>query len=161
MNIHIATQGTSTPPIIEGLRHYSVDKLYLLHNSGSLSTAREVKEKAAVFDIDCELHEINMFSQESILTKIIEIKKKCNPEDHLFINMTGGTKLMSASATVGAYMISATAYYIIEAKSDEPLSDRIIELPLPKVSVNVVKGDKLKILALQIKGVPPRKLPPI
>ncbi|MCH8907546.1 MAG: winged helix-turn-helix transcriptional regulator [Candidatus Heimdallarchaeota archaeon] len=66
--------------------------------------------------------------------------------------------LMSASATVGAYMISATAHYIIESKSDEPLSDRIIELPLPKVSVNEVKGDKLKILALLDQRGPTQKI---
>ncbi len=149
MNIHIATQGTSTSPILEGLRHYSVDKLILLHNSGSYKTALQVKEYAESIGISTELKQIDMFNQQSIILEIVKLSKIYKNDD-IFINITGGTKLMSASATIAGYIIGATTYYVVENISDEQISisDLIIELPLPKASAMSISGIRRQIIEL-------------
>ncbi|MCY3414018.1 MAG: winged helix DNA-binding protein [Candidatus Heimdallarchaeota archaeon] len=149
MIIQIATQGTSTSPILEGVRSYSIDFLYLLHNEGSKSTALEVKEMMNNWDIQCKLEEIQMFDQTSITNKIIEIYKN-HKHDEILVNITGGTKLMSAAAAVSAVLIGAKAFYMIEQVKgeDKSLKERTLELPMPKVSAIQINEQQTEILSL-------------
>ena len=103
-------------PIIDGtFQNYSnIDKLYLL--CSHITDADEIKEDLKIFK---KLHikeiQIDKDDFSDIISKIIEIftKERANKTSvKFFVNVTGGTKIMSCGAMVGANYIGAITYYV-------------------------------------------------
>jgi CRISPR locus-related DNA-binding protein len=155
MNIHIALVGPE-PVIITGIRKYSaVDKIYLLYSKTSKVKVGTIKRKLQDFEIkDVVSNEIKSFSFHSTFNTIIEIGKKesTNKNCQFFVNITGGTKIMSAAATLAAYVINAQAYYIMtgsDLAEDSSIIEKIVELPKTNIFyLNPLDSTQIEILRL-------------
>ena len=145
-NLHIATVGKTPGSIIEGIRAYPIDKLYLLYNEGSVEEAKEIKQSADNLKLECNLLEIDPFDIEDIFVQILLIERRNFPSN-IFINITGGTKIMSNAAFIAGYLMGARIYYIRIDSGGESLQDRVIELPVPKVSMADIDENQQRILS--------------
>lgn len=145
-NLHIATVGKSIGPIIEGIRAYPIDELYLLYNEGSHKEALEIRKSAEDWKLKCNMVEVKLFDIEDIFVKILLIQRR-NINSKIFINVTGGTKIMSNAAFIAGYLIGANIYYIREAQEDESLQDCVIELPVPKIQMEDIDENQKRILS--------------
>lgn len=145
-NLHIATVGKSPGPIIEGIRVYPIDDLYMLYNKGSRKEAFEIKKSAINWKLECNMIEVDQFDIENIFVTILLIQRR-NLGSKIYINVTGGTKIMSNAAFLAGYLIGATIYYIREAQENESLQDCVIELPVPKIQLDDIDENQQKILS--------------
>ena len=134
--IHIATVGFKLGGILDGFRNYSVDKLYLLYNKhvDSRGTAQEVEKIVEQSGGDSELVEIDINNIQNVIETIINIHNK-HKGDELFVNITGGSKIVAAGALIGGFLVGSNVYYMRgwAKDEDEGLADKAMEIPLPKV----------------------------
>jgi DNA-binding transcriptional ArsR family regulator len=148
--VHIATVGETPEPIIEGVRHHSVDLQVLLHSRETKSVAVEIRRriKSLIGRDICELKEIDPFDMRDIMTAIVSYRKRM-PAEVLHINITGGTNIMASAALIAGFVVGARVYYIRKDPNPKiPLADRIIELPVPRVSLESLDENHRRILKL-------------
>lgn len=134
MNLHIATLGKEIGHIMSSFKEFKIDKLVIITSKEFESKAKEVREKVGHFNIETEINIIDPFSKESyssIIGVIIKEIKQCQEECEIFINITGGTNLMSSAALTAAQYIGANAYYVIKG----PKHDEFIKVPILKISL--------------------------
>lgn len=147
--IHIATVGMTPAPIIDGFRtHEGIDLQILLHSPKSAENARKISEKLETFAGHkiCQMIEIDEFDMLGIIKAILDIWKE-HPRSSIFINISGGTKIMAPSALVACFMIGGKAYYMKEDPSNKlPVSKRLIDIPVPKVPLENVSPKHRKII---------------
>src|SRR2546425_317560 len=81
-NVHIATVGHTIEPVIDGFRHFSVDRLILVHSPETLDEAREIKERLRQLSriVRCELNEVNAFDLNDVFRSIIQPWKARGPD---------------------------------------------------------------------------------
>jgi CRISPR locus-related DNA-binding protein len=154
--IHIATVGMTPGPVVDGFRaHQGIDLQILLHSPKSAENARRIAEKLEAFAGRriCQMVEIDEFDMLGIIRTILEIWKQ-HPRGSIFVNISGGTKIMAPSALVACFMIGGKAYYMKEDPSERlPVSKRVIEIPVPKVPLQDVTPKHRKIIKyLMSKG---------
>ena len=152
MEIHIATVGHTKEPILQGIRAYPVDKLILLHSDDDKSeeNTKNIREELKPLGITCELIVVNAYALEDVILHILEIKKNY-PNDHLSINLTGGTKVMSASALLAGYILGLNVYYLLDSNLDrnegKDIKELTLELPIPKTSLNELEDTQSQIIS--------------
>jgi len=152
MEIHIATVGLSKEPILQGIRAYPVDKLVLLHSDDDESeeNSQNIKDELKPLGISCELIVVNAFALEDVILNILEIQKKY-PNDHISINLTGGTKVMSASALLAGYILGLNVHYILnsnhERNKNKNIKELTLELPIPKTSLKELEETQSQIIS--------------
>ena len=153
LNIHIATLGhdpsknrVNKGPIVHGtFRNYpNIGKLYLLcSHIGDQDEVREDLKNVKNLEIHARQVDIDDFSD--IISKIIEIhteEKRSRSDVRFFVNVTGGTKIMTCGALVGANYIGAQAYYVSER------NEEAIELTLPIIPPQNLVPTQRKIVQL-------------
>jgi len=151
MEIHIATVGLTKEPILQGIRAYPVDKLFLLHSNDDESeqNSKNIQEELKPLGISCELIEVNAYALEDVILNILDIQKK-HPKDNLHINLTGGTKVMASSALLAGYILGLNVYYLldgsIERNKDKTIKELTLELPIPKTSLKELEEVQSKII---------------
>ena len=156
LNIHIATLGHDPKtnkgnkgPIVDGtFQNYSnIDKLYLL--CSEVSDVDEIREDLKIFKkLKIQHVKIDKDDFSDIIGKIIEIhakETKTISDVKFFVNVTGGTKIMSCGALVGANYIGALTYYV--SIDDE----KAIELNPPLVPPSDLVEKQQKIVQLVTK----------
>ena len=152
MEIHIATVGLTKEPILQGIRAYPVDKLILLHSNDDESeeNSKNIREELKPLGITCELIEVNAYALEDVILNILHIQKS-NPKDNLHINLTGGTKVMAASALLAGYILGLNVYYLldgtIERNKGKDIKELTLELPIPKTSLKELEEIQSKIIS--------------
>ena len=148
--VHLATVGMSPEPIVRGFRFFNVDAQILLHSKESREDATEIRDRIhelAGKDL-CELDEIDAFDMRDVTAAVVRWWRKL-PGSEFFINITGGTNIMSSAALVAGFVIGARVYYVKEVPDpNAPLADQIIELPVPKVPLESLEGTQRGILKL-------------
>lgn len=143
MSIHIALIGKTKEPVLFGFQQYSkISKMYLLHSPDSPDfkfeeLALSVKESLRNIGFRGVIPiKIDAFNMNSVINEIVRIAKKehSNP---IYVNITGGTNLMAAAACVGAFIIGATAYYILDTRknSSSDTENILVELPIPSIPI--------------------------
>ena len=161
LNIHIATLGHiedpkkngpgkgNKGPVIDGtFQNYSnIDKLYLL--CSHVQDADEIRDDLKIFK-KLYIKEIQIDKDDfsDVISKIIEIftKEKAKYSDvNFFVNVTGGTKVMSCGAMVGANYIGAVTYYV---KIED---EKAIELNPPLVPPSSLVDMQKKIVGFIAK----------
>jgi len=141
--IHIATLGKAVDPILRGAYILNASELYILTSEAYAERSREdsitkIIDGLAAFPIkvhyefDGKPLLIDPFQKDSferIIEFIIDIIVSRKGEDADFwVNITGGTNLMTAAATMAANLTQSTAYYVL--RSDEKSHENeIIEVP--------------------------------
>ncbi|MCB9361881.1 DUF1887 family protein [Candidatus Woesearchaeota archaeon] len=137
MNIHIAPVGQEIGHVRVALNELrGIDKLYLFTGDKFKQNADDLKKSLADFGVDVVVQVIDPFSQDSIqniLDYIIDIVKK-HAADEVYINITGGTNLMGAAALSAAYFVGAKAYYVLDSRKIDKSKNKVVMLPIPKIS---------------------------
>jgi CRISPR/Cas system-associated protein Csm6 len=153
MNTHIVTVGKTIGHVLTSLKQFNVDKVILISSLECKEQVDEIVRRVVIFNIETEIKNIKPFERDSykeIVNFIIEYSIK-HPREKYFINVTGGTNLMSAAAQTAAHFIGASAYYVLKNDTD----DKIIEVPVIKFSLHnaLTKTQKIifKALSVEIK----------
>jgi CRISPR locus-related DNA-binding protein len=153
MNIHLILVGDTKEPLVATFSLYgSIDKVYLLHTEKSKTVAKEIDQEIKPLAIkEIFYRKVEQYDMNSVVNAITDIAKS-ESENSLFINITGGTKLMSGAATAASFFVGAQAYYVITPKDlppNSPVMNRLVELPVPNIPYhNSLTGTQLDILRL-------------
>ena len=144
MNVHIATVGTTKEPIIDGVLYYPTrpGKVYLIYTRGSRRVAEEIREslRKSLPELDVKFGlEVDEYSLEDVIESILVLIKK-EQHSQVFINITGGTKVMASAALASAYFAGVNAYYIAEGEGKP--AERIKDLPIPELQLKDLLKDK-------------------
>lgn len=144
--VHIAMVGSTIENIIAGINAMGATDLYPIISENFWPEAYdELKSRLSSI---VELHDqlkgkkfiIDPFKDDSfikMLDMIIDIVEfHPNKDAEFWINITGGTNLMSAAAEAGAVLTRSTAYYVVEGKENNEKKKRGSVIVLPWHSVN-------------------------
>jgi len=155
VNVHLALLGRSKNPVLKGFQYYNMDKLYLLHSPDTpeysfQQTAEEVQQNLATVGFtNVQLVQIDPFDMYNIINTILHIVDN-EQQANIFINITGGTNLMSGAACSASFFIGAQAYYILDENklpTNSTLKSQIIELPIPRIPyIKTLQDTQMKIL---------------
>ncbi len=158
MNIHFINVGKSgIEPIITGLKHYEdIDKVYLIDSEGTKNVSKEAEKiiKLAICDSVSTIT-INPFELTDLIIKVkktADIELKNNSNINFYFNITMGTNIMAAAASIAIILINATGYYVLDKRilKDAKTKDLVNELPMFKIpkatDLTNVQWNILKIL---------------
>ncbi len=147
--VHIATVGVQSVGVFSGLLNYGADVLYLLHSDREdvVTNVQSIKRKVEQIGCSCYLKLIDVYDVQTVIETVLDISKK-HSKASIFINISGGLSYIAAAAQIGAYLIGAKVYFMRywEKEKGEPFTDKVIELPLPKIRPTELKGRRRKIL---------------
>ena len=157
MHIHIANIGEHPEPVKNGVRGIgNIDRIYLLYSRKFISQAEETQSGFANQGYRCDIIEVDGFDFQEIVDRIYGIYSENNDRKSVFsINITGGTNLMAAAACSTAFFTGAKIYYVLydPIKPDQSISERLIEVPTPKIpDVKHLKDHEKAIMKILNEG---------
>ncbi len=153
MHIHIANIGKQPEPAINGVRGIgNIDIIYLLYSKKFILEAENTQKSFINLGYRCEIVQVGGFDFQEIVDKIYDIYNYHNEKNTDFsINITGGTNLMAAAACSTAFFTGAKIYYLLydPENPDQPLSERMVEVPTPKIpDVDHLKDHEKSIIKI-------------
>lgn len=147
--VHIATVGVQSGGVFSGLLNYGADVLYLLHSEREdvVTNAQSIKRKVEQIGCTCHLKLIDIYDVQTVIETVLDISK-AHPKDIIYVNISGGLSYIAAAAQIGAYLIGAKVYFMRywEKEEGESVTDKVIELPLPKIRPTELKGTRRRVL---------------
>ena len=126
--IHIAMVGETIENVVRGVTSIGAEELYPITSQAYRDSQEKLAERLPWLKINTQLEEkdicllVDPFkdtSYEQIIELIIDIvqeRRRREPEIKFWINITGGTNLMSAAASAGAILTRSKAYYMLKGK---------------------------------------------
>lgn len=162
--IQLATLGLTPIVVEEGLKKSIPDKLYIIHtkdetNYNFETEAKNLKKKIETqYKVPTVLLKVDAFDMDKIIKTILNTiikERKLNPKlikKDFAINITGGTKLMVASATTAAYLAGTRVYYVMEASKHRG-EDLVKELPMPIRPEDDNKGNTSKTTSIILEKI--------
>lgn len=147
--VHIAIVGRDRNNIIKGVGMIGGTELYPIISKDFRSDALNDLEQGLPY---CRVHKkvgkkdliIDPFSDDAyqtIIELILDIYRVVQREgNELYINITGGTNLMSAAGMSGSLLSHATAYYVLERKND------FIKLPWHAYNVDKLNENDKEVI---------------
>jgi len=162
--IQLATLGLTPIVVEEGLKKSIPEKLYLIHTKDESTynfekEAKKLKKKIETqYKVPTILLKVDAFDMDKIIKSILNAilkERKANPnlsKKDFAINITGGTKLMVASATTAAYLAGSRVYYVMEASKHRG-EDLVKELPMPARPEDDNKGNTSKTTSIVLEKI--------
>jgi DNA-binding transcriptional ArsR family regulator len=159
--IHIAMVGKDRDNVVNGFTSIGGKELYPIVSEQFEETAWvELRNKMPNVKIHDKFNGhkliINPFVDDSFL-RIVELivditkfLKKSNFE--IWINITGGTNLMSAAAEAGAVLTNSNAYYVVKGINNTPQT--VISLPWHSLNPKELDDENISILT-ELMNQPP------
>jgi DNA-binding transcriptional ArsR family regulator len=151
--IHIAMVGKDLDNVVNGFVEIGGKELYPIVSDEYRGTAwAELRQKMP----NIKIHEtlagqklnIDPFQENSfvnIVELIIEINKQLKKaECEVWINITGGTNLMSAAAEAAAVLTNSVAYYVVKGMDNAPQT--VITLPWHSMNPKELDEENFSIL---------------
>ncbi|ELY83647.1 HFX_2341 family transcriptional regulator domain-containing protein [Natrinema altunense] len=148
MSLHIVPHGETTVHIKRGLQAYgSADHVQLLTSEKFQSVGNELAEELTEFGYNVEIDLIDAFDLRDVVDTVVSVARE-NPDQEIYVNITGGTNLMAGAATASAFFIGATPYYVLEPQTgEESVDDLVKKLPSPTQPLNFeIEGLQLEVL---------------
>ena len=147
-NIHIALVGEDKNNVVKGVGLIGAKELYPIISKKYADTGFEDLKDLLPY---CKIHRsvcdtplvIDPFVEDAyqeMVGLIFKISKFIDDVDDLYINITGGTNLMSAAAMSGALLARGTAYYVLEKEND------FISLPWHSYDISKLKEKDREVL---------------
>ena len=114
MNVHIATAGEKPP--VEAAFNFidmlgSIDKLYIVTGEGNKEKFKDIRS-----DAETKVIEVNPFNFEAVVSCLVGIYRAENLDprkDKLYMNLTGGTNILSVAAYVVSLFLGINYYYLL------------------------------------------------
>ena len=159
--IQIALVGNTPVVVEEGLRKSIPEKLYLVHTKDETNYKYETEAKklrkkiVEEFRISVILIKVHPFDMDENIKAILTIISKERKNDasltktDFSVNITGGTKLMVASASTAAYLAGSKVYYVMDPSKYRG-NDLVKELPMPIRPENDDRGNTSRTTAIII-----------
>lgn len=162
MNVHIATAG-ETPPVEAAFKFTdalgSIDKLYIVTGEGNAE-----KFNGIVSSAETKIIEVNPFNFEAVVSCLVGIYRAENLDprkDKLYMNLTGGTKILSVAAYVVSLFLGIDYYYLLREgpiifEHPYKLSDKdkdTIKLFEKREPIFKNKGNSRHLNSLEKKGI--------
>ena len=152
VKVHIAMVGETTENIVNGVMKVGADELYPIVSEAFQETSiNTIRNKLTGVRIHRRINDrvliIDPFSEEAffqIVGLVVDIAN-ARKDAELWVNITGGTNLMSSAAAMGAMLTESKAYYVTMATMGE--DSRIIEIPFMGKSFKVLENDKRSRIA--------------
>ena len=143
--IYIATIGsdarTKTPnlgPITSGISNIAPNNIYRVYFLSDLdkdSIISTISTQFPYLNKKVDHLTIDIFNYETLMEAVLKIYGNHTKDTYKFIiNITGGTKIMSLGAFMGAILIGAEVQYIKESK-EKFIGEQLIEITMPKIPV--------------------------
>ena len=148
MSLHIVPHGETTVHIKRGLQAYgSADNVQLLTSEKFQSVGNELAQELTEFGYNVEIDLIDAFDLRDVVDTVVSVARE-NPDQEIYVNITGGTNLMAGAATASAFFIGATPYYVLEPQTGEESVDELVKkLPSPTQPLNFeIEGLQLQVL---------------
>ena len=148
MSLHIVPHGETTVHIKRGLQAYgSADYVQLLTSEKFQSVGNELAEELTQFGYNVEIDLIDAFDLRDVVDTVVSVARE-NPDQEIYVNITGGTNLMAGAATASAFFIGATPYYVLEPQTGEESVDELVKkLPSPTQPLTFeIEGLQLNVL---------------
>lgn len=148
MSLHIVPHGETTVHIKRGLRtHGSAASVHLLTSEKFQSVGNELAEELTQFGYSVEVDLIDAFDLRDVVDTVVSVARE-NPDQDIYVNITGGTNLMAGAATASAFFIGATPYYVLEPQTgEEPVDELVKKLPSPTQPLMFeIEGLQLNVL---------------
>ena len=148
MSVHIVPHGETTVHIKRGLQAYgSADSVWLLTSEKYQSVGDELAKELKEFGYNVEIDLIDAFDLRDVVDTIVSVARE-NPDEEIYVNITGGTNLMAGAATASAFFIGATPYYVLEPQTGEESVDELVKkLPSPTQPLTFeIEGLQLDVL---------------
>ncbi len=150
--IHIAMVGETTENIIHGVIQVGGSELYpIVSEKFKESSVVNIRSALPSVKLHRRINDrelvIDPFTDDSffhIVGLIVDIvnSRRGKKDEEIWINITGGTNLMSAAAATGAMLTEVKAYYVTQSTKGESAS--IIELPFMMKSMKILENPKRK-----------------
>mgnify|MGYP001204873729 CR=1 FL=1 len=137
INVHIAPTG-SVGPIEDAIKHFKIDKLYIITSEEKKRDFEKIKQ------IPIEIIVTDAFDFQAIVDSITGIYRK-EKDEKIYINITGGTNVMSMASYVSGMFLGLECYYI-------PLNQEPIYPGVPTLFKNLKDEDIQIIKKLSTKG---------
>ena len=164
--IYIATVGsdanTKMPnfgPITSGILNIvpiNIHKVYILSDLDKESIISTISTQFPYLNKKVEHLTIDIFNYETLIETVLKIYGNHQKDTyHYIINITGGTKIMSLGAFMGAILIGAEVQYIKKSK-ERFISEQLIEITMPKIPVYEIHPIQ-KCILLILKKAPDEK----
>jgi hypothetical protein len=143
--IYIATVGTETKtqkpnlgPLVSGLLNIApqrIEKACMLMDRDDPESVSIINQQFPYLKQKIEVVKIDSFDYESLLEAILKIHASI-PKDtnDIVVNVTGGTKVMTLGAFMGAVLVGAQVQYVKEAKGAVG-NPEIFDIKMPQVPV--------------------------
>lgn len=157
--VHIAMVGSAVEPVISGAINKGATDIYpIISEKFWPEKFDELKNRLSasvcIHDkVNNKLLKVDPFRDESfieILEMIIDIVQFHPSKDsEFFINLTGGTKLMSAVAEAGAVLTKSQAYYVVNPEENVKNKRRESVIDLPWHSMIPLELDNSRVLILK------------
>ena len=128
--IHIAMLGETIENVVRGIIAIGGAELYPITSEECQGSLDNIRKKLPWIEIHtCAWTEgpeliVNPFTKTSydriieLIIDIVQNRKRRESEVEFWVNITGGTNLMSAAASAGAILTTSTAYYVLKETPD-------------------------------------------
>lgn len=158
MHIHLAMLGEKLEPVINGVRGIpDIDRICVIYSKKYNKQADSVQETFTAMGYTCSIYPISGFDFQEIVDRIYQIYGDYQSKDTEFsMNITGGTNLMAAAACSTAFFTGASIYYVMfdKANPDQPIKERLILVPTPKIPDISQLSDRSKGILKFINSAP-------
>ncbi len=158
MHIHLAMLGEKLEPVVNGVRGIpDIDRICIIYSKRFNEQANTVQETFAAMGYSCSIYPVSGFDFQEIVDIIYQIYGDFSSKDAEFsMNITGGTNLMAAAACSTAFFTGASIYYVMfdKANPDQPIKERLILVPTPKIPDISQLSDRSKEILKFINDAP-------
>ena len=121
---------------INGIAPQDIERVYLLTEQEEKTTCTSIIQQFPYLKQKMECIPIDIFNYETLIQGVLKIYEDLPKNVFEFIvNITGGTKIMTLGAFMGAVLIGAEIHYIKESK-DPRVNPELKKIKMPKIPVN-------------------------
>lgn len=153
-NIHIAIVGEDKNNVIKGVGLIGAKELYpIISEKYAENGFDELKDMLpfckvhrSIADTPLVIDPFRENAYQELVGLVLKISDNIKKEDDIYINITGGTNLMSAAAMSGALLARATAYYVLERENE------VILLPWHSYDVSKLKEKDRDVIQYLFKN---------
>lgn len=153
--VHIAPLGNEHDRIIEPIRRYRVDIVYLLEHDGKSEPVRAshlaLRNEIDALDVETHRRTLDLFDLYDVLGVVTTLASE-HPDDIVRANVSSGTKLSAIGAAIACMTTHATPYYVHPEKytqgdAEKPLSTGVDEIEaLPTYPIESPTQDQVSIM---------------
>jgi hypothetical protein len=116
LRVVVACVTFETVMVVEPVKHYKADRVYLLHQARKAPYSdflKEVQSLLGPFGCECVLKELNVNSFKIVMKEVLGIlRKEKEAGNHVYVNVGAGPNVFAAAALMACMMEGAQAFNV-------------------------------------------------